>query len=113
MTSNFLLLTFSTLYSSSLPRTDTIMLLNLISPLSNVFEITKPPRGLNRGSTVCNLKVKFKDIYSPGGGGGALGYFLGGYVPPRTPTWHPVLKKNSVKIDTPFYKWANFLYSVL
>ena len=25
--------------------------------------------------------------------GGALGYFLGGYVPPRTPNWHPVLKK--------------------
>ena len=32
--------------------------------------------------------------------GGALGYFLGGYVPPRTPNWHPVL--NSPKIDTPF-----------
>ena len=27
-----------------------------------------------------------------GEGGGALGYFLGGYVPPGT--WHPVLKKN-------------------
>ena len=25
--------------------------------------------------------------------GGALGYFLGGYVPPGTPNWHPVLKK--------------------
>ena len=37
-----------------------------------------------------------------GGGGGALGYFLGGYVPPRTPNWHPVLKKISPKIDTPF-----------
>ena len=36
------------------------------------------------------------------GGGGALGYFLGGYVPPGTPNWHPVLKKNSPKIDTPF-----------
>ena len=23
--------------------------------------------------------------------GGALGYFLGGYVPPGTPNWHPVL----------------------
>ena len=33
---------------------------------------------------------------------GALGYFLGGYVPPGTPNWHPVLKKNSPKIDTPF-----------
>ena len=35
------------------------------------------------------------------GGGGALGYFLGGYVPPGTPNWHPVLKKISPKIDTP------------
>ena len=34
--------------------------------------------------------------------GGALGYFLGGYVPPGTPNWHPVLKKNSRKIDTLF-----------
>ena len=25
--------------------------------------------------------------------GGALGYFLGGYLPPGTPNWHPVLKK--------------------
>ena len=40
----------------------------------------------------------------PGGGGGgeALGYFLGGYVLPGTPNWHPVLKKISPKIDTPF-----------
>ena len=30
----------------------------------------------------------------PGGvGGGALGYFLGGYVLPGTPNWHPVLKR--------------------
>ena len=35
-------------------------------------------------------------------GGGALVYFLGGYVPPGTPNWHPVLKKNSAKIDSPF-----------
>ena len=34
--------------------------------------------------------------------GGALGYFLGGYVPPGTPKWHPVLEKISPKIDTPF-----------
>ena len=34
--------------------------------------------------------------------GGALGYFSGGYVPPGTPNWHPVLKKISPKIDTPF-----------
>ena len=39
-----------------------------------------------------------------GGGalGGALGVFLGGYVPPGTPNWHHVLKKISPKIDTPF-----------
>ena len=36
------------------------------------------------------------------GGRGALGYFLGGYVPPGTLNWHPVLKKISPKIDTPF-----------
>ena len=35
-------------------------------------------------------------------GGGALEYFLGGYVPPGTPNCHPVLKKISPKIDTPF-----------
>ena len=34
--------------------------------------------------------------------GGALGYFLGGYVPPWTPNWHPVPKNISPKIDTPF-----------
>ena len=45
--------------------------------------------------------------------GGALGCFLGRYVPPGTPNWHPVLKKLSPKTDTPFSKWANFLYSVL
>ena len=38
----------------------------------------------------------------PGAPGGALGYFLGGYVPPGIPNWHPVLEKNSPKIDTPF-----------
>ena len=35
-------------------------------------------------------------------GGGALRYFLGGYVSPGTPNWHPVLKKFPPKIDTPF-----------
>ena len=39
---------------------------------------------------------------NPKGVGGALGYFLGGYVPPGTPNWHPVLEKISPKIDTPF-----------
>ena len=37
--------------------------------------------------------------YNPGE---ALGYFLGGFVPPGTPNWHPVLEKISLKIDTPF-----------
>ena len=36
------------------------------------------------------------------GGEGAPGYFLGWYVPPGTPNWHPVLKEISPKIDTPF-----------
>ena len=43
-----------------------------------------------------------KELITHPGGGGALGYFLGGCVPPGTPNWHPVLKKNSPKIDTPF-----------
>ena len=34
--------------------------------------------------------------------GGHLGIFWGGYVLPRTPNWHPVLKKISPKIDTLF-----------
>ena len=43
--------------------------------------------------------------------GGALGYFLGGYVPPGTPNWHPVLEMGQFfiprsrirpKTDTPF-----------
>ena len=40
--------------------------------------------------------------YVPPGTPKALGYFLGGYVLPRTPNWYPVLKKISPKIDTPF-----------
>ena len=36
------------------------------------------------------------DFVSRGGGGGrALGYFLGGYVPPGSPNWHPVPKNIS------------------
>ena len=37
----------------------------------------------------------------PGGGGGggeALGYFLGGYVPPGTPNWQRVLTKFPLKL---------------
>ena len=47
-------------------------------------------------------ETKMSIATKPRGGGGALGYFLGGHVPPGTPNWHPVLKKISPKIDTPF-----------
>ena len=40
--------------------------------------------------------------------GGALEYFLGGYVPPGTPNWHPVLEKISPNIDAPFRKGPIF-----
>ena len=39
-------------------------------------------------------------MYAPGGGDTWV--FLGEYVPPGTLNWHPVLKKKSPKIDTPF-----------
>ena len=45
------------------------------------------------------VPVRHEKVTDPGG---ALGYFLGGYVPFGTPNWHPVLEKNSPKIDTPF-----------
>ena len=48
------------------------------------------------------VNFTFELVDCAGGGGGALGYFLGGYVPPGTPNWHPVLEKISPKIDTPF-----------
>ena len=47
-------------------------------------------------------------LYTRGGG---LGYFLGWYVPPGTPNWHPVLEMGQFfiprsrirpKTDTPF-----------
>ena len=41
-------------------------------------------------------------VFGGQGGGAPLGYFLGGYVPPGTLNWHPVLEKISPKIDTPF-----------
>ena len=77
-----------------------------------MFEITKPPRGFNRGSSVCKLKVKFKDIYSPGGGGGTW-VFFGWVCATQDAKLAPHSKKMSTKIDTLFYKWANFLYPVL
>ena len=53
-------------------------------------------------------------VNSPqGGGGGALGYFLGGYVPPRTPNWHPVLKKKTLKLIACSRNGSIFLNPVL
>ena len=46
---------------------------------------------------------KHRGIFAPGGG--ALGNFLSGYVPPPgSPNWHPVSEKISPKIGNPFYK---------
>ena len=68
----------------------------------------------NNVATLCcakNRRCESSRVTSPPGG--ALGQFLGGYVPPGTPNLHPVLKQISPKIDTPFQKWANFLFPVL
>ena len=35
----------------------------------------------------------FRHVQKARGGGGALGYFLGGYVLPGTPNWPPRSKK--------------------
>ena len=55
---------------------------------------------------ISEQKLKFPSLPAPLSlywkPGGALGYFLGGYVPPGTPNWHPILEKISPKIDTPF-----------
>ena len=47
------------------------------------------------------------------GGGGALGYFFGWVCAAPKSKLAPRSKKISPKIDTPFYKWANFLHPVL
>ena len=52
------------------------------------------------------VEVQTKARLHPGGGGGgggagSFGYFLGGYVPPRTPNWHPFLKKTSQFKNSP------------
>ena len=52
MTFSFLYLSFSTLYSSFLWRTDTIVFAKLNKPPLNVFEINKPGGRLNRGFMV-------------------------------------------------------------
>ena len=37
-----------------------------------------------------------------GGGGGVLGYILGGFVPPGSPNLDPVLERICTQNDTPF-----------
>ena len=61
------------------------------------YEFLAQPTQMEGRNFYCDIKVCHKIP-----GGGALGYFLGGYVPPGTPNWHPVLEKISSKIDTPF-----------
>ena len=64
---------------------------------------TLPARKPDRiGVTLRLFKHKSGDFCAGSARGGALGYLLGGYVPPGTPNWHPVLEKNFPKIDTPF-----------
>ena len=43
-----------------------------------------------------------RDLDPGGGSGGALRYFLGGYVPPGLQIGSPFRKKIFPKIDTPF-----------
>ena len=57
---------------------------------------------VTRVARVRRRESEGKASSSPPRGGGAVKYFLGGYVPPGTPIWHSVLKKYSAKIDTPF-----------
>ena len=47
------------------------------------------------------------------GAGRALGYFLGGYMPPGTPNWHSVLKKIPLKLIPRSKSGPIFLYPVL
>ena len=58
----------------------------------------KTPEG--KASFLTTLAILKEFSFDPGGG--ALGYFLGGYVPPGTPNWHPVLKKFPLKLTAPF-----------
>lgn len=57
---------------------------------------------LKRPVLTCPVNSKRPATQATTDPGGALGYLWGGYVPPRTPNWHLVLKKMSPKIDTPF-----------
>ena len=60
---------------------------SLISLYVNLHEMSLVPNTL--------YLTAFIDQRNPGG---VLGYLLGGYVPPRTPNWHPVLKKFPLKL---------------
>ena len=60
---------------------------------------------------LCERKIVFKPAseeanlvwaWPPGGGGGGTWVPFGWVCAPGTPNWHPVLKKISHKIDTPF-----------
>ena len=57
----------------------------------------KTPEG--KASFLTTLAIRKEFSFDPGG---TLGYFLGGYVPPGTPNWHPVLKKFPLKLTAPF-----------
>ena len=60
----------------------------------------KMPEGKARFLTTLAIRKEFS--FDPGGGGGALGYFLGGYLPPGTPNLHPLLEKIYPKNYNPF-----------
>ena len=63
-----------------------------------VYEISKVYWELEQWRLGKTTLIRNDGVRIPGG---ALGYFLDGYVPPGTPNWHPVLEKISPKIDTP------------
>ena len=50
----------------------------------------------------CPLLEKIHGKFPGGGGGGVLGYILGGYVPPGSPNLDPVLERICTQNDTPF-----------
>ena len=60
---------------------------SLISVYVNLQEMSLVPNTL--------YLTAFIDQRNPGG---VLGYLLGGYVPPGTPNWHPVIKKIPLKL---------------
>ena len=66
--------------------------------------ISRSYRLVSTSLMICAVHVvKYRKIpkISPGAcifPRGALGYLLGGYVPPGTPNWHPVQKKFPLKL---------------